>query len=463
MTIADVLRVLRGHWLIGIVAVAIALCFTGFRVFTTTPMYTASMVAISNSEADTTNDQSGSRMGVVTRLVTTPAVLQPVIEDLDLNTAVDNLAVQVSAVSDVNGFLTISANDADAETAADIANTVYKSLTEVIADDSFASSQTGRLTGFGLSIIEEAKPPLSPSSPNVPRLWFMGGLFGLVAAFLAIVLIEVSDKRVRESFDIQPVLHTFILGRISRSHVFGEHTPVVISDPTSLEAESIRRLALNLDFVTPDKTEMSNVIVIASAGAEEGKSTVACNIAAALAEQGRSVLLIDTDLRSPSVADQLGINGSVGLNYVLARQMPLKEAVQKYWQPNFHVLPAGDQHANPSILINSKTMHALLQAAAKQYDSVIVDTTPLNVSNDAIVFAKLGATLLVVVGQDVTYKRGIRNMAYEFDVVDITPAGVIVNFVKLVHDAKNDYYYRTNRRNHKSTTSRGRLRSAEST
>ena len=450
MTIADILRIIRKHAVAGIIVLAVALGLTGWKVSTTAPTYTASTVAIASTavtgDAQAPAGQSGqqttSRLGVVARLVTTPAVLQPVIDRLGLSDTVQGLAGRLSASTDDNGFLTITASDGDPRKAADLANSVYDSLVKQVSDDSFASDRTGLLDGLRLSVVEQASAPSAPFAPDLRKMWFMGALFGLAAAFVVILALEASDKRIRQSADVQRLTDVPVIGEIIRTDVFRGSAPVVVSNPNGRAAETIRRLALNLDFIAPDRTEMSNVVAVASAGAGEGKSTVSVNLAAAIAENGRRVLLVDTDLRSPSVAGMLGINGEIGLAHVLAGRASLKDAVQMYWKPNFHVLPAGEQHANPSILINSDAMASFLRAAAKEYDSVILDTTPMGVANDAAVFAKQGATLLLIVGQGVALKKGVREASREFHLIGVAPAGAVLNLVKVGrHHGKGSYYY----------------------
>ena len=186
---------------------------------------------------------------------------------------------------------------------------------------------------------------------------------------------------------------------------------------------------------------MSNVTVITSDDMNEGKTTIAVNLASAIAEKGHRVLLVDTDLRRPSIDSALGINGKIGLAHVLAGKTPLETAIQKYWKPNFHVLPAGEQQANPSILINSQAMHTFLEKAAEHYDEVIVDCTPMNVTPDAAMFTKAGGTMLLVVAQNVSTKKGLKEVATELELVGAEPSGVVFNMVKASHHGKESGYY----------------------
>lgn len=451
VTIADVLQMARKHAIAGLIALLAVLGITAYMVQTATPQYTATHVSLSNAVGS--GDTTSTQLSIAARLVTTSAVLQPVIDDLGLNTTVGGLAASLTAVTSADGFLNISATNPDPRMAADIANSVFASLSEQIADDTYSSQKNGLLNSLQLYIVESAQTPSSPSSPNYSKMWFMGLIAGIFAAVVVIILCEVCDTRVRAAADVQRLLDVPVLASVPRNSAFKDTAPVVIAKPDSRAAETVRRLALNLSFITPDKTNMSNIIVISSSGPEEGKTTIAVNLAAAIAEKGKHVLLVDTDLRKPSVAKRLGINGKVGLAHVLAGQVELSSAIQKYWKPTFHVLPAGDQRTNPSILINSNAMRTFLEAAAERYDTVIVDTTPMKVANDAAVFAHQGATLLMVAGQNIAAKKDLKDASTEFDMIDVAPAAAVLNLERARKRLGKDsyyYYYGDEKKSHAS-------------
>lgn len=460
MTIADILGTLKKHLVIEL-AVLLVVLIGGFAVVSQqTPQYTATTQMFAsfnhnvsgNSNTDDTTSAPGfnqiqtestyvtSMLGTLPTLVTTPAVLQPVIDDLQLDTSVASLGSQITIGTTSAYFVNISVNDTDAARAAAIANAVGESLKTQLSDDSYSSEKTYVLSYLNLSVVKEATAPTAPSSPNVKSFMFKMVLIGLVAAACAGLLVDVLDNRLRQMADLQRLVPAPVLGTIMKDAVFRDSKPVVVSEPSGNAAESIRRLALNLAFISPDRTSRSNVIVITSSGAHEGKTTVAVNLAAALAEQGEKVLLIDTDLRKPSVARHLDINGAVGLSHLITGQVKSTDAIQQYWKPNLHILPAGDQTTNPSILINSNAMKTLLDEVSGLYDHVIVDTTPLRVANDAAVFAKDGARLLVVASQGVTIKKQLKDAMQELSMIDVTVVGSVFNQMQ-VRKGGNDYYY----------------------
>ncbi|MBW3091730.1 polysaccharide biosynthesis tyrosine autokinase [Bifidobacterium sp. 82T10] len=457
MTIADILQTLKKHLVAELVVLLVVLAGGFVYVSRQTPQYTATaqMFASFNHNVSSSGEETSkpgfaqiqsesdyvtSMLGTLPTLVTTPAVLDPVIDQLGLDTTATALAANIAIGTSSSYFVNIAVNDTDAQRAADIANAVGESLKTQLSDDSYSSEKTYVLSYLNLSVVKEATAPGEPSSPNVRSFMFKMALIALVAAACVGMTIEVLDSRLRQMADLQRIADAPVLGTVMKDAEFRAGKPVVVANPSGNASESIRRLAINLSFVSPDRTNRSNVIVVTSSGANEGKTTIAVNLAAALAENGAKVLLIDTDLRKPSVAKQLGLDGTVGLSHLLTGQASSSDAIQQYWKPNLHVLPAGEQTTNPSILINSNAMKTLLDKISGLYDHIIIDTTPLRVANDAAVFAKDGARLLLVASQGVTIKRQLKDAVQELAMIDVTVVGSVFNQMQ-ARKGGDDYYY----------------------
>lgn len=263
---------------------------------------------------------------------------------------------------------------------------------------------------------------------------------GIVLGVMVALIKDLLDTRVRRDSDVTTVIDAPVLGSLSRNEAYVGTSPVIISRPASREAEEIRRLRTNVMFVLPDEP-LSNVIVVTSAGPSEGKTTLSVNLATAFAENGSKVLLIDADVRNPSVSKALGIEGAVGLTHLITNRVSSHDAIQRYWKPNFHVLPAGKQTMNPSILLNSRAMKALVEQVSGAYDYVIIDTAPMQVANDAAVFAKEGPELLLVAGLGVTEKKLLRQTGRELSTLSIDPVGLAMNYGETEKPQKGGYYY----------------------
>lgn len=289
-------------------------------------------------------------------------------------------------------------------------------------------------------MVQQAYAPASPSSPNVKLNLAAGLAVGVILGIVVAFIKDLLDTRVRRDSDVTAVIDAPVLGSLSRNEAYAGTSPVIISRPASREAEEIRRLRTNVMFVLPDEP-LSNVIVVTSTGPSEGKTTLSVNLATAFAENGSKVLLIDADVRNPSVSKALGIEGAVGLTHLITNRVSSHDAIQRYWKPNFHVLPAGKQTMNPSILLNSRAMKALVEQVSGAYDYVIIDTAPMQVANDAAVFAKEGPELLLVAGLGVTEKKLLRQTGHELSTLSIDPVGLAMNYGETEKPQKGGYYY----------------------
>ncbi len=272
---------------------------------------------------------------------------------------------------------------------------------------------------------------------------------------------DILNTKVDSTDDVRELTHASSLGTVPQATILDDSRPVVVAQPAGSEAEEFRRIRTNLSFLTTTATQgHGRLLVITSTDPSEGKTTVSSNVAVALAEEGKSVLLIDADLRHPSMAHKLGIEGHVGLSHVLSRQASPADVIQKYWKPNLHIMPAGKRPANASILLNSDLMKEMVEQALTQYDYVIIDTAPLSVASDATVFGRMAGGLVLVTGKGVVEKKELENTATALQAAEVPILGFIFNFAdpKKIH-SKNYYYYYyedgNKRSSHKGAKSKG--------
>src|SRR5690606_28476626 len=181
------------------------------------------------------------------------------------------------------------------------------------------------------------------------------------------------------------------------------HAIFVEIDPFGPQAEAIRQLRTNMMFV--DVTTGKHSFVVSSTAPGEGKTTTAINLALAMSDAGTKVLLIDADLRHPSVATNLGLEGAVGLTTVLLGDAEVDDVVQQWGGSNLHVLTAGDVPPNPSELLGSTRMHELFDELSEEYDFILIDSPPVLPVTDAMVIERLTGGLLMVVASGATRKR----------------------------------------------------------
>ncbi|KFI66189.1 Etk-like tyrosine kinase [Bifidobacterium cuniculi] len=453
MTFSDLLAIIRKHVItiaITFVVTVTAVCaFTAVSPvkYTTTTQLFATYNDASGSQANMSEQNNGSsyimsQIKSYPALTATQTVLQPVIEELDLNTSASTLGETISVTNpDNTAFVNISVTGTDPTQTTDIANAVARSLSNVVEKSLYA---TGSRSAIKLSIVQPAVRPTAPSSPKWKLNVLVGIVGGLVLGVFAALLKDVLSKKIEDEDELGEYLSAPIVGRIPEDELLNETSPAVICQPGSPIAEDYRRIRTNLSFIAPVDDTHCRLIITTSTGASEGKTTTSVNVAAALAENGAKVLLIDADLRSPSVAKKLDIDGSAGLAHVLSGQASVKDVVQRYWKGNLHIMPAGPKPPNASTLLNSPVMVELLNNAMQQYDYVIIDTAPMVVANDAIIFVRRGGSLIMVCRRDRTLKHDLREINEELTTLDLSVTGVVFNCAK---DNKkgsgygNYYYY----------------------
>lgn len=177
-------------------------------------------------------------------------------------------------------------------------------------------------------------------------------------------------------------------------------------------AEAYKLLRTNLQFSLPEKN--CQIVGVTSSVRGEGKSTTSVNLAYTLAQSGKRVLLIDADMRLPSVASKLEIPGKPGLSNLLAGLNTEKSClmISSYFE-NWYILPAGDIPPNPSELLGSERMHALLERYEKFFDFIIIDLPPIGVVTDALVISQWADGLILVVRQNYAERRALNDCMYQ--------------------------------------------------
>src|SRR6478735_3633986 len=345
------------------------------------PMYRATSSAfVSVARGDTVSElvqgstYTQALVQSYARLAKLPVVLQPVIDELGLDTNPKSLSRSVSADAGLDTvIIQITAVSPSPGQAQAIANEVLDQLANAVSDISPKAEDGSE--AVRLTTVAEATLPLAPYSPNTRRTTAAGIVLGLALGIAIAILRELTDTKVRVAKDAQRVTSAPLLGAIGFEPRRRKDKLVMRSDARSGRAESYRRLRANLNYLRVEGQLRSMVVTSAIAG--EGKSTTAINLAVAMAEGGSRVLLVDADLRRPSVAEYTGIEGAAGLTSVLLGDATVDDVVQPWALPTLHVMTSGGIPPNPSQLLSSAAMERLLVDLGERYDLVIIDIAPL--------------------------------------------------------------------------------------
>ncbi len=239
------------------------------------------------------------------------------------------------------------------------------------------------------------------------------------------MLREVLDTSVKSAGALAELTGAPVLSSVPADSRARKDPLIVAGSAGSVRAEALRQLRTNLQFVNVD--DPARTLVVTSAVPGEGKSTTACNLAIVFAEAGKRVVLVDADLRRPRLAEYLGVDGTIGVTNVLAGQATVDDALQEWGTSGVFVLPSGSVPPNPSELLGSRNMAALLEALRGGFDMVIVDTPPLLPVTDGALAAALVDGTVLVFRCGKTSAAQVRSATEALVAVDAKVLGCVLN------------------------------------
>lgn len=302
----------------------------------------------------------------------------------------------------------------------------------------------GRLQANNIRVINYAEVPKKPIRPEKAKN-ILYGLF--ISTFFGISLIlftEYLDDTIKNQDDIEkklglPYLGYFPLIKKRReSLASGDFTGL---DKDSDASNSIRNIKTNILFSAPE--EELKTILVTSTMPQEGKSFLSAYIAFCFAQSGIKTLLLDADIRRPSVHKFLGIERVPGLTNLLVEKRNLVDVIRKSKYDNLYILPTGNKAPNPVELLSSQKMRSLLDGFSDMFEKIIIDATPGLLLPDASVLAKAAdATLLVAKAGAVT-KTGFANLKDKLSGADAKIIGVVLNFFQVEKHShyQHKHYY----------------------
>lgn len=285
-------------------------------------------------------------------------------------------------------------------------------------------------------ILDSAMRPYRPVSPNLPLNAAMGAILGLLLGIGLALLATRMDLRLK-SVDQIEALGIRVLGVLPRMGAGrrgrGRDEPtedanrdlVVHTHPMSTVAEHCRAIRTNLIFLTVD--QQLEVIVVTSAGPQEGKTTAAANLAISLAHSGRKVLLVDTDLRRPRVHNAFGMDNEEGVTSIVVGDAKLVATAQASEIQNLHVLSSGPIPPNPAELFHSAAFRQLVADARAAFDFVILDSPPIGPVTDPAILGPLADGVVFVVKSEVTTRDALKAAMRQLSDVQANILGCILN------------------------------------
>ena len=210
---------------------------------------------------------------------------------------------------------------------------------------------------------------------------------------------------------------------------------IVEKKPKSISAEAYRTLRTNIQYSSYDK-KIKKILVTSSEPAE-GKSTIIGNLAISLSQSENTVIILDCDLRKPTMHKKFKISNEFGLTELLVGKKELKDVIQ-YRNKNLHIITSGKIPPNPAEMLASKSMKRLLEQLANEYDYILMDTPPLNAVTDAQVLSTEADGTLIVIRSEKTKKESILTAKNLLQKVNANILGIVFNDVA---NSINKYYY----------------------
>lgn len=302
------------------------------------------------------------------------------------------------------------------------------------------------------SILETALVPEQPVGGKKVIFLGLGTVLGTLLATATVLVLEIGDKSIktpkeaREAFGYTLIaLIPHVGKKVSFRNKKQEWTTpsiLVKDNPRSLIAENYRMLQANLKFLTSDRA--LKAVVVTSSVPKEGKSTVSANLAAAIAQLGRRVLLVDADMRCPTQHHIWNLTNAAGLSNVIVSQAEFQTTVQEV-MPNLHVLSAGVMPPNPMALLDSQRMASLVKHFTQLYDFVIVDAPPVVVAADALTLGKMTDGILFVARVGLLDYSSAATAKESLDCSCQNVLGVVVNGVPMEKQHYDKFHTRTSK------------------
>ncbi|NDK91675.1 polysaccharide biosynthesis tyrosine autokinase [Gordonia desulfuricans] len=399
-----------------------------------TPEYRASArLFVSSSSGASGNDlyqgglYSQQVVASYTQLLTGETLARRTVERLGLDESADDLRSRVRATAAPGTVLiTVTVSDESPFRAADIANALSDEFVE------FASELVGSDSDVKAEVVptrvvveQHATPPATAATPKVARnlaiALILGGFVGFGLAFA----VDRFDRRVRTRDDVEALELGPVLASVPNDNGLAEGGVVSFSEGSSGAGEAFRRLRTNLSFVSVDNG--ADVIAVTSSVAGEGKTSVTINLAASLAESGRSVVVVDADLRRPKVGERLGAVGTVGFTDFLRSGSSILDFVTPTKVDGLSVLPAGSSAPNPTELLGSQRASDGIAALRDCFDFVLIDTAPVLLVSDPTVIGGCADGVVVVARRGVSDMKNIGSSVSQLSMADIPLLGFVYN------------------------------------
>ena len=433
MELRGYLHALRLRWWLA-AGLAVLGALLGLVAFLLTPPVYASTVTfyvsvppVAGGSSATATQYAQAKVNSYVSLVRSEESARRVVADQKLTASPASVASSITASAQLNTtLLTATVRSASQERSFAVARGLADTFGPLVDE----LDNAGRPAAvIAVDVVSGPTPASARVSPDLKKFLALGLLAGLVLGALLAVLRDLLDATVRSS--------------PAAAEVVGAPTLAVVDEDHDVRgrAEAIRQLRTNLMFVraTGGETRGAEVVVVTSAVGGEGKTTTALDLARSLAEAGERVLLVEADLRRPTLAPTLRLAPGPGLSEVLAGQVELAAAVRPGGGEGLSVLPAGAVPPNPAELLGSERMAAAVATLRTGYDKVLLDAPPLLPVTDAAVCSAVADGVLLVVRWGRTSRDEVAEAVAMLEQVHAPVLGSVLNGRRLTRSERRRY------------------------
>lgn len=459
---------LRKIWMVVLASVVGALLALGVTQWFITPLYeSTAMFYVNNGSLSvggaslnlSSSDLSVSKSLVDSYIVilNTRETLNDVADYAEVDYTYSELKQMISAAA-VNSteIFQVVVTSPDPQEAEDIADAISYILPRRISKI---------VEGTSAEIVDHAVLPAKASSPNKVRNTELGFLLGLVLSVGAICLYEIFNTTIRSTDDVEQCCSYPVLAQVpdmngpskggyyrygygtahsggsnegprsrkkaQKKNVYtsGSELSLIGNNLSFAASEAYKMLATKVQFSFADDQD-SHVLCVSSALPGEGKSLSSINLAVSLSQLNKKVLLIDCDLRKPSIAKKFGIGLEPGLSNYLVRQKDINDVIRKLKLEGdilLDVITAGDIPPNPVELISSDRMSRLIDGLRKAYDVVVIDLPPVKEVSDAMVVSQMADGLILVARENYCDRVLLSSAVKQFEFINTKILGIILN------------------------------------
>ncbi|WP_457560106.1 GumC family protein [Caminibacter sp.] len=285
-------------------------------------------------------------------------------------------------------------------------------------------------------IIDPALVPKYPYKPKKKVILAVGIVLGLIVGIAIAILLELLDTKIKSVEDVENTTDVPVIGTVPH---FKKTDKIlkIFDSPKSAIAEAFRAIRTNIRFLAPKATE---VISVTSTISGEGKTTVASNLASIYSLANKKTVIVNLDMRKPTLHKVFEISNDKGLSQLLVDEISIDEAIHKTKHSNLDVIPSGPIPPNPGELIQSEKMHSLIEELKKRYEIVIFDTPPVGVVVDAIDVLEKSDVNIYIFRANYSKKEFIK-VVNDLKNKNIKGLGIILNDIKSTHGSYYGYGY----------------------